>query len=90
MAYDNIIPTTAEMTRDKRIFNKQMRECDRFLRKNKVSVYKSSYISIEELILSFDQLLEFTSTPDRDLETQDIKKYMLLNTLILYPLCWRK
>lgn len=77
IAYDNIIPTTAKMVNDRKIFNKQIRECDRLLRKNKVSVYKSSYISIEELILSFDQLLEFASTPDRDLETQDIERYTL-------------
>lgn len=76
IAYDNIIPTTEKMVNDRKKFNRQMRECERLLRK-KVKVYKSNYISVEELILSFDQLLEFTSTPDRDLETQDIKKYML-------------
>jgi len=73
LAYDNIIPTKDRMYNDKKKFETELVKCEKALRRLGVKYYKSNYTSIEELLLSFERLIDFSSIPGRDMDDPNIK-----------------
>lgn len=84
LAYDNIIPTKERMYADKVKFKADLAKCERRLKNLGITYYKSDYTSIEELIISFEDLLNFCSTPRRDMNDSSVKLYYIIQHYIRF------
>lgn len=82
LAYDNIIPTKPEMVNDRKSFEHKLARCERILKGNGITCFKSNYVCMEELLLSFAEIVEFCSAPDRDRNTSEIVKLKKLQSII--------
>ena len=82
LAYDNIIPTKPGMERDRWKFEHTLAECDVILRNSGITCYKSNYVCMEELLLSFTSIVEFCSMPSRDMAATDILMLKKLQSII--------
>lgn len=82
LAYDNIIPTKPGMPRDRKFFQQQMARCEKKLQSNQITYFKSDYVCIEELLLSFSQIVEFCSSPSRSMTEPAVRIWKMLQTII--------
>ena len=82
LAYDNIIPTKSGMYRDQKAFQKQLVRCERTLKSKQITYYKSNYTCIEDLLLSFSQMVAFCSTPSRNMDEPALQTWKMLQSII--------
>ena len=82
LAFDNTIPTKPGMEYDLKAFQKQMARCERKLKNHGIACHKSSYVCIEELLLSFSHIVEFCSTPSRNKDDPELEQLKELQSII--------
>ena len=70
------------MSCDLKAFQQKMARCERVLKNNRITYYKSNYVCIEELLLSFHEIIEFCSTPERNMSDPEVEKLKQLQGII--------
>lgn len=87
--YDNIIPvdTKPGMVEDQRALNKNISMATSKLRRMGVQYYTSTHTCIEEVFISFGEIIDFCSLPDRDMNDSRIQLCKTIQSSIKHGMC---